>query len=396
VVSAAAISEKARCLSKFLIETRRDLHMHPELGMQEERTARIVAEHLTNLGLEVRTNVGGTGVVGLLQGARPGRTIAIRADMDALPIQDQKTCDYASKRAGVMHACGHDGHTATLMGVASLLAAMRDSFCGNVKFLFQPAEEGPGGAKPMIEDGALLDPVVDACIGLHLFLDLPVGKAGVKYGTISAASDSIEIRVKGLGGHGAGPHEAVDAIAVAGNLLVALQTIVSREISPVEPAVVTIGTIAGGYRGNVIADEVSMTGTVRTLDHATRMAMPQRIERIIKGITDAMRASYQFTYSYGYPSVVNDSGITEMVEHAAREVVGQGNVEHIQAPTMGAEDFAYFAQAVPACFLRLGARNEAKGITAPGHNARFDFDEEAMPTGVAILSLAALNFLCGK
>jgi len=361
--------------------------------MQEERTARIVAQHLEKLGLDVRTSVGGPGVSGVLQGARPGRTIAIRADIDALPIQDQKTCDYASRRAGVMHACGHDGHTAMLMAVASLLTDLRDSICGNVKFIFQPAEEGPGGARAMIDDGVLMDPKVDACLGLHLQTDLLVGRIGIRYGTITAASDSIEISIRGQGGHGAGPHETVDAIAVAAQAIVALQTIVSREISPVEPAVISVGTVRGGYRGNVIADEVFMTGTVRTLGADTRSMMPQRIERIIRGVTDAMRATYDLKYSYGYPSSLNDTAMTALAESAAKEILGQDQVEHLPAPTMGAEDFAYFAEAVPSSFLRLGARNEAKGIIYPGHNPRFDFDEDAMPAGVSVLSLAAIKYL---
>jgi amidohydrolase len=393
VVSASGIADRARELHKFCVEQRRDFHRHPELGMQEERTSRIVAQHLERIGLDVKTGVGGTGVVGFLRGAQPGKTIAIRADMDALPIQDQKTVEYASRRAGVMHACGHDGHTAMLMAVASLLSDFRESLPGNVKFLFQPAEEGPGGARPMIEAGALLDPKVDACIALHIYTDLPTGKIGIKYGTISAASDSIEIRVKGQGGHGAGPHQAVDAIPVAAHLIVALQTIVSREINPLEPAVVTVGTIRGGYRGNVIADEVLMTGTVRTLDQETRLGMPGRIERIIKGVTDAMRASYELNYSFGYPSVTNDSEMTSLIERTGQELLGQDKVEHILAPTMGAEDFAYFAESVPSSFFRLGARNEAKGVVHPGHSARYDFDEDAMPVGVEVLSLAALNYL---
>ncbi|MDP2856950.1 MAG: amidohydrolase [Bacillota bacterium] len=393
MISAALIADKAQSLKGFCIETRRDFHRNPEVGMQEERTARLAAQHLEKLGLDIRTGVGGTGVSGVLQGARPGRTIAIRADMDALPIQDQKTCDYASRRAGVMHACGHDGHTAMLMATASLLTDLRDSLCGNVQFIFQPAEEGPGGARAMIDDGVLLDPKVDACLGLHLQTDLLVGRIGIRYGTISAASDSIEISIRGQAGPGAGPHEAVDAIAVAAQAIVALQTIVSREISPVEPAVVSVGTVRGGYRGNVIADEVFMTGTVRTLQADTRSMMPQRIERIIRGVTGAMRASYDLKYSFGYPSALNDTAITALAESAAKEILGQDQVEHLPAPTMGAEDFAYFAEAVPASFLRLGARNEAKGIIYPGHNPKFDFDEDAMPTGVSVLSLAAIKYL---
>ncbi len=393
MISAALIADKAQALKGFCVETRRDFHRNPEVGMQEERTARIAAQHLERLDLDVRTGVGGPGVIGVLRGARPGKTIALRADMDGLPIQDQKTCDYASRRAGVMHACGHDGHTAMLMAVASLLADLRESLCGNVKFIFQPAEEGPGGARAMIDDGVLVDPKVDACLGLHLQTDLQVGKIGIRYGTISAAADSIEISIRGQGGHGAGPHEGVDAIAVAAQTIVTLQTIVSREISPVEPAVVSIGTVRGGYRGNVIADEVFMTGTVRTLDAETRSKMPQRIERIIKGTTDAMRASYDLKYEFGYPSVLNDRGITSLAEGAAKELLGENQVEHLPAPTMGAEDFAYFAEVIPSSFLRLGARNEAKGIIYPGHSPKFDFDEDAMPAGVSVLSLAAIKYL---
>jgi len=393
LISAASVADKAQALKGFCIETRRDFHRNPEVGMQEERTARIAAQHLKRLDLDVRTGVGGPGVIGVLRGARPGKTIAIRADMDALPIQDQKTCDYASRRAGVMHACGHDGHTAMLMAVASLLADLRESLCGNVKFMFQPAEEGPGGARAMIDDGALVDPKVDACLGLHLQTDLQVGKIGIRYGTISAAADAIEISIRGQGGHGAGPHEGVDAIAVAAQTIVALQTIVSREISPVEPAVVSVGTVRGGYRGNVIADEVFMTGTVRTLNAETRSMMPQRVERIVRGVTDAMRATYDLKYSFGYPSVLNDRAITALGESAAKEILGEDQVEHLLTPTMGAEDFAYFAGAVPSSFLRLGARNEAKGIIYPGHSAKFDFDEDAMPAGVSVLSFTAIKYL---
>ncbi|HAI20601.1 MAG TPA: amidohydrolase [Clostridiales bacterium UBA8153] len=392
-ITTEAICARARKVQPGLVETRRDLHRHPELGMQEHRTAGLVAERLRALNIPVQTGVGGTGVVGVLTGGRPGPTIALRADMDALPIQDRKAVPYASSVPGVMHACGHDGHTAILLGTAQVLSELAPQLGGQVKFLFQPAEEGPGGALPMIQAGVLDNPRVDWVVGLHLYNDLPAGTMAVKYGTASASSDGFQITVSGKGGHGAAPHTAVDAIAAAAHLVTALQTIVSRELNPLEPGVVTVGTIRGGYRHNVIADEVVMSGTVRLLDQAARTVMQDRISRVAGGVTAATRTSYQLQYSFGYPPIVNDQQVTARVEQSLGKVVGPERVLSVKQPTMGAEDFSYFATERPGCFFKLGSRNEDRGMVLPGHNAAYDFDEEVMWTGVAAFCQIVADFL---
>lgn len=385
---------RAQELKEEFVAIRRDFHRHPELGMQEVRTSAIVANYLRELGIEVTTGIANTGVVGLLRGGKPGKTIAIRADMDALPILEQNGKEYASEIRGKMHACGHDGHTAILMGVAKLLSEMSGQIAGNVKFLFQPAEEGPGGGLPMVEAGVLQNPTVDAALGLHLNTgDMHAGQIGLRSGVNSAGTDSIEIKIGGRGGHGAHPHKSVDAIIAAGHLIVALQTIASREIDPLGSVVVTLGTINGGYRGNVIADEVLMTGTVRTLDAKVRDSMPERIERIVKGICEGFRCNYSMSYHHGYPSVVNDAAMTDLLEGVAQRVLGKENVLRIANPSMGGEDFAYFAEKVPATFFRLGATNPEKGCDFPGHHPKFDFDEEAIPYGMAVMAEMALEFL---
>jgi amidohydrolase len=367
--------------------------MHPECGMEERRTAAIVAAHLRQLGYEVQTGVGGTGVVGLLNPGKPGKVVALRADMDALPIQDAKQVPYASEVPGKMHACGHDGHTAILMGAAILLARHREELPGQVKLLFQPAEEGPGGAKPMIEAGALEGPRPDACFALHLWSDLPVGSAAIRPGPHMAASDSITMTIRGVGGHGAYPHSGIDAIAVAGQVITALQNIVSRETDPLEAAVVTLGTIQGGFRGNVIAPEVRMTGTVRSLSPDVRGAMEGKIRRVFEGTCQMLRATPALEYSYGYPVASNDPAMAALMAAAASEVLGDGRVSVDAKPVMGAEDFAYIAELVPSAYMRLGSMNPAKGITAQAHNPNYDIDEDALPLGAAVVAHAAWRFL---
>lgn len=388
--------ERAQLVKEQYIEFRRDFHRHPELGMEETRTAGIVSDYLKSIGVEVRTGVGGTGVVGVIRGGKPGRTIAIRADMDALPILEQSDIPYISTIPGKMHACGHDGHTAILMGVARLLQEMSQDLTGNVKLLFQPAEEGPGGALPMIEAGALESPEVDAAIGLHInTTNYLTGEVGVKWGVSSAGTDGITMKIRGRGGHGAHPHKSIDAIVAASQFVNAVQSIASREIDPLGSVVVTIGTINGGYRGNVIADEVAMTGTVRTLDATVRASMPERLERILKGICETYRCTYEMTYDHGYPSVVNDDSMCDLVFAAATETLGAENTHRIANPSMGGEDFSYFAEKVPAAFFSLGAGNKDKGCDFPGHHPRYNFDEEAIPVGMAVLTAATLKYLNG-
>jgi len=387
--------QRAKELGSEFINFRRDFHRHPELGFQEARTAKIVTDYLTSLGIEAHP-VAGTGVVGLLRGREGGKTIAVRADMDALTITEQTGKEYASAIPGVMHACGHDGHTAILMGVAKLLSENKD-FTGNVKFLFQPAEEGPGGAKPMVEAGVLENPTVDAAVGLHLgTIKYTVGQIAVRDGAVCAAPDTIEIKLKGKGGHGAHPHNSVDAIIAAGHIITTLQSIVSREIDPLASAVITIGTIHGGYRENIIADEVIMRGTVRTLDAEVRKTMPERIERIISGICKSLRCEFELIYEHGYPVLRNDSAMTHHVRHVAAQVLGADNVFEAPHPSMGGEDFSYFAEKVPACFFSLGAMNAAKQCDYPGHHPKFDFDEDAIPVGMALLAEICISYLSKK
>ncbi len=384
--------ERAKQLQDEFVAFRRDFHQHPELGFEEERTSGIVAQYLESLGIEV-TRVAKTGVVGLLRGGKPGRTVALRADMDALSIPQQNDVPYKSIHPGKMHACGHDGHTAILMGVAKLLSEIKDEIPGNVKFFFQPAEEGPGGALPMVEAGVMENPHVDGVMGLHVGVNLPTGQIGLKAGPSSAGTDSIKIVLTGKGGHGAHPHNSIDTIVAAGHLIVAMQTIVSREIDPLGSAVVTLGTINGGYRNNVIAHQVELTGTVRTLDPEVRAAMPERIERIIKGVCETFRCTYEFVYDKGYPSVINDPAMVDLAEKAAQRLLGADNVVRIANPSMGGEDFAYFAEKAPGVFLRLGAGNPEKDCVYPGHHPCFNFDEDAIPIGMAVLAEATLDFL---
>ncbi|MFO8059519.1 MAG: M20 family metallopeptidase, partial [Bacillota bacterium] len=326
------IRRRAEKLLPEVVELRRQFHMNPELGMEEFETAGTVAAYLEDLGIEVRTGVGGTGVVGLLRGSAPGRTAALRADMDALPIEEDSGAEYASRVPGKMHACGHDAHTANLLGTARLLAEITsggENLSGNVKFLFQPAEEGPGGAEPMIADGALGDPDVDAVFGLHVHTDLPTGKIALQEGVSSASADSADITVVGRGGHGAHPEHAVDSVVVAAHVITALQTLVSRETGPTDSAVITVGRINGGFRSNVIAPRVEMAATVRALTPEIRRALPGRIERIVEGVTRAMRADYELEYSFGYPPLENDPEITALVAGVGVRVLGDGGVIHL-------------------------------------------------------------------
>jgi len=385
------IAERIRVLHPQLVERRRDFHRHPELAFQEVRTSGIVAEWLQALGLEVRTGVAQTGVVATLRGAKPGPTVALRADMDALPIQDVKNCDYKSTVDGKMHACGHDAHTTMLLGAASVLAGLREELAGNVVFLFQPAEEGPGGAEPMIAEGALEG--VDFILGQHMAPTMPAGMIGVCEGPAMAAPDEFKLVIKGVSGHGAYPHISVDAIPLTAQVITALQTIVSRTVDPLQSAVLSIGTINGGYGFNVIADRVELTGTVRTFDGLLREAIPQRMEAIIKGVTAAFGGSYELEYIYRYPPLINDAAACELVRRVGREVLGDDRV--IDAPpSMGGEDFAYFLEKVPGCFYWLGCKHPQpvhEGYNL--HHAGFDLDEEALFFGTQMLVEGTLAYL---
>ena len=389
---ATMLESDVQQIAPLITEIRRTLHAYPEPGFEEVQTAQLIVDKLSGLGLEIATGIAGTGVVATLEGARPGKTVLVRADMDALPVTEETGAPYASRREGFMHACGHDGHVAILIGLARLLAAKRDRIAGTIKFVFQPAEEGPGGAQPMIAAGVLDHPKVDAALGFHLWNNLPVGQIGVRPGAIMAATDEIEIAVKGKGGHGAKPHLSVDAVVVAAHVVTGLQSIVSRMVNPLEPAVITIGTIHGGFRHNIIAPEVRMTGTVRTYDPALREQMPDRIERVVQGVCQALGATCSVSFNPVYPATLNDPAMTDLVRQAAAKVVGDDQVIDCE-PSMGGEDMSYFLSAVPGCYFFLGSANPERGLDQPHHSPLFDFDESAMPIGVQVLQQAVFDYL---
>jgi amidohydrolase len=391
-----SLTEAAWEIGPAVVADRRYLHQHPELGMQEENTARFVAEKLREFGIETQTGIATTGVLGTLRGAQPGKTVLLRADMDALPIEELNEVPYKSQVPGVMHACGHDSHTAMLLGVARLLTERKDEIKGTVKFIFQPSEEvPPGGAKPMIEEGVLEDPHVDAAFGVHIGQDLPVGTIGVCAGPTNAASDGFIATIKGVGGHAARPHGSVDPIVVAAQCISALQTLVSREVNPLRQAVITVGSLHAGTVSNIIPEEAIMKATVRTFDPEVRQNLSERIPALIKGISAAMRAEAEVQYRFGYPALVNDPAMTDLVRQVARGIVGPQRVVE-REPGMGGEDMSYFLQHAPGCFFRIGSRNPDRGLVYGHHHPRFDIDDEgALPIGVAAVASVALRYLNG-
>ncbi|MBC5806769.1 MAG: amidohydrolase [Candidatus Eremiobacter antarcticus] len=373
-----------------VIAWRREIHQHPELGFEEQRTSALVEAALRAAGIATR-RCAGTGVVGLIEGGRPGKTIALRADMDALPLQERSGEPFSSLTPGAMHACGHDAHTAMLLGAAVTLAGERERIVGNVKFIFQPAEEGPGGAKPMIEDGVLDSPSVDAAVMIHVSPLMEAGVIGWRRGPMSASCDDVNIAVLGRGGHAAHPHKGVDTIPIAAEIVTALQRISSREVDPMENVVLSIGVIRGGYRHNIIADRTDLHGTIRCLNESVRAAVPARIQRIVEGICSAHRARGEVVFEMGYPVVVNDPGLTDRVRAIAESADGVVGVTEIKSPTMGAEDFAYFAQRVPGCYVRLGVAPNGVDEPAMTHSPEFRLNEDALASGVALLRALGLR-----
>ena len=376
-----------RALEDRIIELRREIHRHPELGFEEHETAALVERELDALGVEHR-RCAGTGVVATIHGANPGRNVALRADMDALPVAERTGLSFASAVEGKMHACGHDAHTAMLLGAAHVLTRRRAEFAGTVVLIFQPAEEGPGGALPMLQAGVLDRPKADAVAMLHVDSRLDVGTVGITAGGVSASTDELRLTVRGRGGHGAYPHTAVDAMPAAAALVLALQNIVARETDPLASAVVTIGTIAGGYRNNVIADCVTLSGTLRAHDETVREELARRVARIGSGIAAAYGVEIELELVPGYPPVINDEPLTRGFAAYLR-LEGGLRVEE-PPPTMGGEDFAYFAQHVPGVLIRLGVRSEAAQSFHPGHSPLFRIDEAALKYGTQTLVLFAL------
>jgi amidohydrolase len=370
-----------RALQPQLVTWRRTLHQRPELGFREQLTAQLITEKLRDWGIEHQTGIAETGTVAVIPGNRPGKTLAIRADMDALPIQEANEVDYRSQHDGVMHACGHDGHTTIALGTAYYLSQHRD-FAGTVKIIFQPAEEGPGGAKPMIAAGVLQRPTVDAIIGLHLWNQLPVGKVGVRTGALMAAVELFDCTILGKGGHGAIPQQTIDAIVVGAQVVNALQTIVARNVDPIESAVVTVGKFHAGTARNIIADSAQLSGTVRYFNPTYEGYFKHRIEQVIAGVCQSHGARYELDYQSLYSPLINDGVIADLVRSVAAEVVESplGVVPNCQ--TMGGEDMAFFLQEVPGCYFFLGSANAARGLDYPHHHPRFDFDETALGLGV--------------
>jgi amidohydrolase len=381
-----------------LIKIRRDLHRHPELAYREERTAKLVAEKLAAIGLQVKTGVAKTGVVGLLTGRDEGKVIGIRVDMDALPIGDEKECDYASDSPGLGHLCGHDAHTAIGLGVARVLASLREEFSGSIKFLFQPGEESldsgcSSGALYMIKEGALEDPSLDALLGIHLWPEMPVNQVGIRSGVILTGLNLFQIRVKGKKSHTARCDLGVDAILAASHIVLALQSLVSREAHPNEPINLNIGTVEGGQAPKTLAEEVRMAGSVRATNPITGEYLREKMERIIGSVAEALRAEAHLDYCAYLPPLLNEDRLTSLMEDAALDILPPERVVRLDLPRLAGDDFAYLAQKVPACYAFLGAGNDWKGIVHPSHHPRFDIDEDCLPIGVALLSLAALRFL---
>ncbi|MBZ5499459.1 MAG: amidohydrolase [Acidobacteriia bacterium] len=381
------LRDEAQSLAEELIRWRRDFHRHPEIACQEHRTSAVIRQFLESLALQVRA-CAGTGLIGELQGMPGGKTIALRADMDALPLKEEGDKDYASENPGACHACGHDGHMAILMGAASLLSRRSGEFPGKIVFLFQPAEEKlPGGARQMIAEGALQD--VDAIFGLHLWQGFPTGTVACLRGAMMASTDEFAITVAGKGGHGAMPQVAVDPILATSQLVVNLQSIVSRNVDPLQASVVTVGKIEGGFAHNIIPSQASIYGTVRTFDREIQRLIEKRIEEIMEGTCRIFGAKGILKYERGYPALVNNAAMSDLVLEVARRTLGAGCVQEA-APVMGGEDFAYYLQQVPGAFLFFGMGD---GTEFPHHHPAFDIDERALPQATLLMSSLALEYL---
>jgi len=384
---------EAKRIEPEIVRTRRALHQHPELAYHEVKTSKLVADMLETLGIEVERKVGGTGVVGVLKGAKGGRVVALRADMDGLPVHETSDVEFRSKVDGVMHACGHDTHIAMLLGAAKLLSKHKKELNGTVKFLFQPAEEhgGRGGAMPMIEDGAMKNPKVDFVFGLHIETMRKSGEFGIREGAIAAAPDTFRVKILGRGGHGSAPHETVDPIYVAAHVILSLQGVSARMIDPVRPFVITIGAVHSGTKENIIPDVATLDGTIRTLDETTRKVAKRKVEEVAKGVcrTFGARGEVEFEKE-AYPVTVNDPETTEKAAAVLRRIPGT-RVRRVEA-ILGGEDFSRFLQKAPGTFYFLGSRNTEKGCVYPNHSSKFKVDEGVLKFGAASLAMLAFEF----
>lgn len=387
------IQARAAELFDEVIRIRREIHASPELAFEEIKTASLVKATLQKLGIPYTDNIAKTGVVGMIEGKGPGKTIALRADMDALPILEANEVDYASKIEGKMHACGHDVHTSSLLGTAGILNELKSEFNGRIKLVFQPSEEKiPGGASVMIQEGVLENPKVESMIGQHVMPFLDCGKIGFRGGMYMASADEIYLRLKGKGGHGANPHTTVDPVVAAAQLITALQTVVSRTADPRLPSVLTFGKVIANGATNIIPDEVYLEGTFRTFDEAWRAKAHEKIESVVKGISEAMGVKAELQILKGYPVLFNDETVTAKAKEAAIEYVGAENVVDLDL-WMAAEDFAWYTHQVPGCFYRLGTRNESKGIVHGLHTPRFNIDEDAMKISTGLMAWLAISEL---
>lgn len=383
--------QEAKNINNEIINWRRDFHANPELGFEVYRTSSVIKNFLKSEGIEYK-EVSKTGICAIIRG-KGERTIALRADMDALPIKENSTKEYASKVDGKMHACGHDGHTAILMGAAKILNSIKNELKGNVKLIFEPAEETVGGAKFMIDEGVLNNPEVNGIIGLHVDENINVGSIGLKSDVVNAASNPFVIKIKGKGGHGAHPDATVDPIVISSSVILALQTIVSREIPPTDPVVITVGSVHGGTAQNIIPEEVTISGIIRTMKTEHRDYVKKRLVEVVEGIVSSMRGKCEINIEESYPCLYNNDDMLELVKNSAKDIVGEENIISLKNPSMGVESFAYFSLKKPAAFYFLGCRNEKKFIVNPAHGSFFDIDETCLAIGAAIQSKAAYDFL---
>ncbi|CQR47093.1 N-acyl-L-amino acid amidohydrolase [Paraliobacillus sp. PM-2] len=374
-----------------MVQLRREFHMYPELSFKEVNTAKKIAAYQRGLGLDVQENVGGNGIVATLRGAKPGKTVAIRADFDALPITEENEVPYKSKNPGVMHACGHDAHTAIALGISKALVQQKDQLAGNIVFIHQHAEEeDPGGAKSMIEAGALEG--VDAIFATHMENYIPVGHIWHSDEYILGASDDFEITINGLGGHGAFPQDTTDVVAIGAQLVSNLHQVISRKVDPLKSAVLTIGAFQAGQKANVISGEGRLEGTVRTFDEQVRLDVANWVKQISEHTCKAFGASCEIDYQFGYPATKNDKEMNQLLINAAKDVIPEKNIQKME-PNMGAEDFSYFTKKIPGSYFFTGSANESKGCIYPYHHPKFDIDEEALRNGAKVLAAAALDFL---